>query len=1156
MTFCPGTPGAILSFDFTSFDLNSGDYLEVFNGDNTLAPSLGLFSGGTPIIAPVVAQLATNPSGCITFVFISDPLELGDGWEADISCSLPCQDFDIFFNSFYPDTNALGFLDFCSGDTALISASGIFFNNDQTYHQSDSNISWYWTVNGDTVNYNSDFEFPADSIGGSFIRVFALDSNACAANYYLNLTSRVATIPEFTGTGFTQDTICFGDTSFMSVNISPVEWSNSVPTGTTPNTHLPDVSGGGSASYDSDINYSQFAPGATVTNVNQINRIWMDVEHSFLGDLIIRVTCPNNSTTVLKGAGGGSRWLGEACDGTLTLPGIGYIYEWQPTGNTNSDLVTHSTACLGCPIVTNPCSGGTSSTLPAGSYDSDQPLSNLVGCPLNGVWTITFVDNASLDDGYLFAWGIDFSNAVLPPNVISYTPGIDSIVISNTSTNPNSSVGTVHRSMDSLAIVPLLDSATYSYTITVLDSFGCAHDSTFSFFVRDKCDPVCYVPQRPVFTINKVTCTGRRDGSIISVPDSNQIPKPWSFVWTDGSGNVVHSNLNTSGNDSLGGLANGIYTVQIIDGNGCQSLWPVNVKSIKPMQVVITGSRKTSCYGVGCDADAMAIVFNGTQPYSFEWSNGDTLAAIQTLCVGAGSLEVSDANGCVDTSSFMVTEPDPISASLSALDDTICVSNTTTLTGSASGGTLPYSFDWGTGFGAVSSEDVSPTSHTSFSVKVSDAHGCPADSAVLTVWVRSPLSVSFSPIDTICPVEELTLTANVIGGDQNYSYAWSGSLGTSASATLIGTASQYFFITVTDGCGSTAIADSIWVQVGGYPAISVDVMEWDTICKGERYYMHANAEGGIGTYTYEWDNGLGFGQFQNDLPTASTVYNVTVTDECLTTPGIGTINLEFGDFYGYELLVDTNQNCDPATFQFAWDTLNIDFEYFLDFGEGFDPVNGLDTLYKDLDDNGCFDVTAKIITKHGCVSSKNYPCLVSVLPRPIADFDFDSHSPDVIESYVDFWDESTGADVWKWYSNGNLIDSSEKFSKQFPAEGTFNIKLVVANEFGCLDSTDTDLEVFEVTTYYFPSAFTPNGDGNNDVFKMVGKGVKKEDFELTIYDRWGGIVYQGQSRDEGWNGRALNEGEELPIGLYTYYYSLRLHTGRKYGATGKVNLLR
>ncbi|MGM0626252.1 MAG: proprotein convertase P-domain-containing protein, partial [Bacteroidota bacterium] len=163
---------------------------------------------------------------------------------------------------------------------------------------------------------------------------------------------------------------------------------------TSPDTiPLPDGDG---VSYTSTLFVTGYAAGETLNDVSELISICVNMEHSFLGDLVVTITAPDGNTVTLQEQGGGGTHLGEPIDASPdnSVPGVGYDYCWTPfpeygTWTEEGDSVA---------------------TLPPGSYTSSEPLSNLVGSPLNGLWTLTVSDYWMSDDGYLFHWGINFSH--------------------------------------------------------------------------------------------------------------------------------------------------------------------------------------------------------------------------------------------------------------------------------------------------------------------------------------------------------------------------------------------------------------------------------------------------------------------------------------------------------------------------------------------------------------------------------------------------------------------------------------------------------------------------------------------------------------------------------------------------------------------------
>ena len=293
MNFCPSTAGNIISMNFASCVLGTGDVLTVYNGSTTAAPILGVYDITNPLIGTISAISATNPGGCLTFAFVSDSIGIGNGWTASISCAIPCQAFEIVLDSIHPDTSLGGFLDVCIEDTAFLAVTGDYFNNNLNYNQNDTNVNFYWYLDTTLIDSGAAINFPPDTTGAFLLQVFATDSLGCNANFNYNFWVRVATDPDFTPTTIQTDTLCFGDTNTIIYDALSVNWSNADSTTSQPTTFLPDGSGSNPGVYVNTLTFSKFPTGDTIGSTADILQFWVNMEHTFLGDLTISMTCPN-----------------------------------------------------------------------------------------------------------------------------------------------------------------------------------------------------------------------------------------------------------------------------------------------------------------------------------------------------------------------------------------------------------------------------------------------------------------------------------------------------------------------------------------------------------------------------------------------------------------------------------------------------------------------------------------------------------------------------------------------------------------------------------------------------------------------------------------------------------------------------------------------
>lgn len=144
---------------------------------------------------------------------------------------------------------------------------------------------------------------------------------------------------------------------------------------------------------------------------------------------------------------------------------------------------------------------------------------------------------------------------------------------------------------------------------------------------------------------------------------------------------------------------------------------------------------------------------------------------------------------------------------------------------------------------------------------------------------------------------------------------------------------------------------------------------------------------------------------------------------------------------------------------------------------------------------------------------------ITVLPKPAASFGASPRFSGVYDGPVQFFDTSTGADSIEW-DFGVFGTSSELFPViDFQGvPGFYPVCLYATNEWGCLDRQCSEYEVREDFVVYIPSAFSPNGDGINDLFFIQGKGIDPENFHLQIFNRWGELVFETRDLNEKWNG--------------------------------------
>ncbi|MDR2010174.1 MAG: cadherin-like beta sandwich domain-containing protein [Bacteroidales bacterium] len=184
---------------------------------------------------------------------------------------------------------------------------------------------------------------------------------------------------------------------------------------------------------EKSIYVSRFEQGMTISTINDIERIFMKIEHSYIGDLSMVIKCPNGQTCLLKGYNGGNPYtptninnVGSIGGGSIQLgfspdpasnnpcfvtPGIGLYYWFTPSeaSSFGNDGPTTSIS------YGDPCGNiNTFQQLNPGEYGSFENFGSLIGCPINGSWKLKIQDNIGSDNGVLFEWGITFAEHVRP----------------------------------------------------------------------------------------------------------------------------------------------------------------------------------------------------------------------------------------------------------------------------------------------------------------------------------------------------------------------------------------------------------------------------------------------------------------------------------------------------------------------------------------------------------------------------------------------------------------------------------------------------------------------------------------------------------------------------------------------------------------------
>ncbi|MGB0881522.1 MAG: gliding motility-associated C-terminal domain-containing protein [Vicingaceae bacterium] len=507
IVLCPdyaaNTSKLSLTFGINSgllFDVDGSDTVFVYDGPSAAAPLLGAHNSVTdPNGFNHVASFINNPTGCLTVQFVSDGSNEGTGWEASLACVQPAQPIEGHMSGYLNGVNIInpadtGYADLCFGDSILFVAQPSFpYSSDVTglgYSQNSNNVTYEWEFSDGTVANTDSVWFTPPARQGYIVSLKITDqfpqSNTITSKV------RVSTIPSFSGVTIGRDSICLNDTTIIVGAVTNTDTSGVDPTtssfqlgGTVAGqVYLPDGSG---LNHSDTINITGFVPGSNVTSITDLEQLCLNMEHSFLGDLEMTLTCPNGTTInifngyngtgagqlIPAGFGGSSTYLGHPIDDASGPPGMGEEYCWSSTLATFGDFPTEFGANNFIALTNPPSPSAGNSMNWNGIYLPEQSFTNLIGCPLNGDWSITIRDNQGIDDGYIFEWSILF-DPLLNPNNETYVP---TIVSGNWLTAATIVNAATLNNPDTFAIVSSTTPGTLDYTFQVTDNFGCTYDT-------------------------------------------------------------------------------------------------------------------------------------------------------------------------------------------------------------------------------------------------------------------------------------------------------------------------------------------------------------------------------------------------------------------------------------------------------------------------------------------------------------------------------------------------------------------------------------------------------------------------------------------------------------------------------------------------------
>jgi len=667
-----------------------------------------------------------------------------------------------------------------------------------------------------------------------------------------------------------------------------------------------------------------------------------------------------------------------------------------------------------------------------------------------------------------------------------------------------------------------------NYSLTVTDTNNCVTTTTIN--LSQPATLIATATSTVYAGGYNISCFGFNNGNINLSPSGGT--PTYNYNWSGPSS-------FTSTSQNITNLIAGVYTATLTDANGCAYSFSNTLTEPAALTDTIIksnyiGGINISCFG-GNNGSLQVTPNGGTSPYTYLWNGPVSFTSsasnINTLVAGIYTISITDNNGCIKTETTSLIEPSAITPSLTTLtfiggvnirckgDSSGVVFNT------VAGGTPGYVFNWAgpSGFSA-NSQSINNIIAGTYTVNITDTNLCVGTATINLTEPTTPLTGTISINNINCHGDSTGfINLNVTGGTPGYIYWWRGpGLYTSSSQNITGLFAGPYDVVITDTNGCQISIDTIVSQPS---KILVTFTSTNPVCKGVASgSVDITVNGGELPYTYNWSNGStteditniaagtytfvltdGFGCIDSTIVSISEPNQILIINKDVTTLKC------YGDSIG-RISVTTTGGTTPYTYQ--WST-----------GSTSNNISQLST--------GIYIVT--VTDSIGCVKSDTTilsqpDSLYLTLYSPLQFDGFNVTNANGNDGYINLTvNGGTSPFTYLWSNNATTEDLNNLTA------GNYNVVVVDTN--GCKASASIVLT--EPYVLQMPQGYSPNNDTKNDLF--VIRGIEAyPDNVLTIYNRWGNIVYSKKGYLNEWDGHS-NNGQELPNA--TYFAILEVNKG-------------
>lgn len=584
------------------------------------------------------------------------------------------------------------------------------------------------------------------------------------------------------------------------------------------------------------------------------------------------------------------------------------------------------------------------------------------------------------------------------------------------------------------------------------------------------------------------------------------------------------------------------YYVETVSNSdpSCVSATRVAVTiTVNTAPTATAGSNSPVCAGGDLNLTANTVTgatYSWTGPGGFtSTSQNPTLTAVTASMAGTYTVIISNG-GCDSPGATVQVVVGAMPPYTITKTDPLCSGgNTGTATVNIVTNPSSYTYSWSPtgGSGATASSLPAGT----YTVTISGAGGCNATQSVV-LTDPAPMTVTVATTQTSCTSPTGTATATAVSGSAITAYSWSPSGGTGATASGLSAGNYTVTVTNANGCTATALAN---INAINGPVLTVASVTDVTCIAPNSGAATVSVTGGTPGYTYNWIPSGGTGATASNL--SAGIYTATVTDNAGCTAA-QTITIGSGSQMNVQVN-GSNATCGNAngtvtavasggsgTYTYTWSPGNLS-------GSNQSSLPAGTYIVTVSDGSGC---TATATYNVGVNGNLN----VVIMP-PSATID---EGDTVILNTTHLPNIPGATYVWTPAVGLSCTDCPNPLA--YPSETT-TYTVTVTTPDGCTGKAEITIFVNKICgEYYIPTIFSPNSDGSNDEFCILGECITS--MHLKIYDRWGELVFQSTLQNDCWDG--TYKGKLMNSATFVYVVDLVFIDGKVINQKGNLSLLR